>query len=169
MTTRINQATSALGALAAALTMTFVAPAFAGEPSDIVVRSDAAMIEWQEDTTASLNRALARDPTARRARPSQSHVEVAFTLGADGRADNVRVTGGNGNWAAKRSAKYAVRTLDKLDQVPVTNRQSARFLASIVFADDEQGYREQSALAAKSREARFASVAPEDRPILLGG
>ncbi len=169
MTTRTNKATSALGAIAAALTLTFVAPAFAGEPSDIVVRSDAAMTNWQESTTADLNRSLARDPIARKVRPNKSYVEVSFTLGADGKADNIAVTGGNGNWAAKRSARYAVRTLDTLDEVPVANPQGARFLASIVFADNERDYREMSALASARRTARFASIAQEDRPILLGG
>lgn len=169
MTKTTNRATAALGALAAALTMTVIAPAFAGDTSDIVVRSDTAMNNWQQATTADLDRTLAHDRAARRFTPKTSYVEVAFTLGENGRADNVRVVGGTGDWAAKRAARYAVRKLDTLDQVPVNNPGAARFLASIVFANDIDSYREMSAIAAARRTARFAAIAPEDRPILLGG
>lgn len=165
MTTRTK-----LTALAAALALPLAAPALAGEKSDdIVVSSKAAMEQWQADTTADINRTLARDPTSRKTPPNNAVVEVAFTLGADGRAENIEILDGYGNWSARRAAKYAVRALDTLGDVPVRDRTGTAFLAQIIFADNEEIHAKLTKKAAKARAARFAAMEENERPILLGG
>ena len=157
-------------ACAAALSLPLAAPAWAGEQNDdIVVTSPAAMEQWQAETTKDLNRALAREPLSRKVRPNNSIVEVAFTMGADGRAENVEVIYGNGNWAARRAAKYAVNSLDTLDSVPVTNREDARFLASIIFANDKETHDEIAAKRDRKHAERFAAAGGRNEYILLGG
>ena len=161
---------AAAAACAAALALPLAAPVAAGEKSDdIVVRSAAAMEQWQADTTRDINRSLARMPLAQKVHPNNAIVEVAFTLGDDGRADNIVVLKGDGNWAARRAAKYAVRSLDTLDEVPVRNRENARFLAQIVFADNLDTHETLTARLEKSNTARFAEAQGDDNPILLGG
>ncbi len=161
---------TAAAVCAAAFALPLAAPAIAGEKSaDIVVRSAAAMEQWQAETTKDINRALAREPLAQKVHPNNSIVEVAFTMGEDGRADNVVVLKGNGNWAARRAAKYAVQRLDSLDQVPVSNPDNARFLAQIVFADDKQTHRQLTAQLRKSNAYRFANANNGENVILLGG
>ncbi|MFL0354909.1 hypothetical protein ACI5KX_00400 [Erythrobacter sp. GH1-10] len=172
--TKFTKTPLALGALAAALALPLTVPVSAGEKTSaenapIVVRSQAAMEQWQKETTKDLNRALARDPTSRKVRPNNSIVEVAFELGYDGKAENIRIVDGNGNWSARRAAKAAVRSLGTLDDVPVRNPEGTRFLAAIVFADDREIHEKLTAKVAQSREQRFASMAEDDRPILLGG
>lgn len=153
--------------LAAAFTLPLAAPAYAGEDSDdIVVRSNAAMQQWQAETTADINRALARDPMSRKVRPNNAIVEVAFTLGANGEAENIRVLDGTGNWSARRAAKIAVRSLDTLDEVPVSNPAEQKFLAQIVFADDKQTHTKLMAKLNQSRSERLASA--DNDYILLG-
>lgn len=157
---------------AAALTLAFsaVTPAMAGETSDdIVVKSKAAMKQWQAETTKDLNRALARAPAARKVRPNEAIVQVTFTLGADGKAHDVTLLDGNGNWAARKAALYAVRRLDGLDAVPVKNPEGAQFLASIVFANSYEMHDELTAKLWKSERARIAAAGGTDTTILLGG
>lgn len=161
-------------ALAAAIALPVSAPVSAGDKAsaksdDIIVSSQGAMQQWQAETTKDLNRALLRDPVTRKVRPNNAIVEVAFALGADGKAEDIRLLKGNGNWAAKRAAKNAVRRLDTLADVPVLDPEGTPFIASIIFADNREIHQELSAKLAKSRKMRFASIDKEDRPILLGG
>lgn len=165
-------------AVAAAISLTLVAPVSAGEKAPdtaaahsapIVVHSQKAMEQWQADTTRDLNRALTRDPVARKVHPNNSIVEVAFRLGNDGKPENVRVVDGNGNWAARRAAKHAVRTLGTLGSVPIATPEGTRFLASIIFADTMEMHDKLAAKAAGSRAMRFAASDGEDQPILIGG
>jgi hypothetical protein len=161
---------AAAAACAAAMSLPLAAPAAAGDADDpIVVSSVKQMQEWQKDTTRELDHALARAPLGRTFLPNNAVVEVAFTLGADGRAANIEVLDGKGNQAARWAAKYAVRSLDGLDEVPVTNRKNARFLASIIFADDKADHRRLVAQRDARRAAYLASTDPEGRTILLGG
>lgn len=168
MTTLTKLAIAPLS-LAAAASLSFAAPALAAENSeDIIVTSAAAMEQWQAATTKDLNRSLAREPITRKVSPNNSVVEVAFTLGADGRAQNIKVIDGDGNWSARRAAIRAVRTLDTLDEVPVRNPVGTRFLASIIFADSAETKKTLAKKAKKARAARFAA-ADQEQYILLGG
>ena len=166
MTERFKFAPAAM--IAAALcALPLASPAAAGEGDDIVVSSRAAMEQWQAETTASINRALLRDPASRRVPTNNAIVEVAFTLGADGQADNIRIVGGEGNWAARHAAKYAVRSLDRLGEVPVRNARGQKFVANIIFADNKETHKKLSARLENTREQRLAE-AGEDT-IVLGG
>lgn len=170
MFTRSKFTAAPLVIAAAALALPLAAPASAGDKgAPIVVTQQQKMQQWQDDTTADLNRSLAREPISRKVRPNNAVVEVAFTLGADGKAENIRVLDGKGNWAARRVAKYAVRSLSTLGDVPVANPEGTRFLASIIFADNIETHDRLAKAAAKARAYRFAAVKEEDRPILLGG
>ncbi len=159
-----------LPAAAFAIAVPFSAPAVAGEKSDaIVVTSMAKMKEWQAETTKDINRSLRAAPMPSSSRPNNAVVQIAFTLGADGKPDNLEVLDGNGNWAARRAASYAVRRLNDLDQVPVSNPQNAQFLANIFFASTAQDHRELKAQLKKSEAKRLAAAQGEEEYILLGG
>ncbi|MBD2842947.1 hypothetical protein [Erythrobacter rubeus] len=164
--------TISAAAMAAALALPLSAPASASEKAegasdDIVVLSASAMEQWQEDTTKDLNRALAREPITRKVQPNNAIVEVAFTMGADGTAENIEVLRGRGNWAARRVARHAVAKLDTLAEVPVANAENIKFLARIVFADNIEIKEQLYAEMKRSRPERFA--AGENKYILLGG
>ncbi|GMN03516.1 energy transducer TonB [Erythrobacter sp. MTPC3] len=165
--------TVSAAALAATASLTFAAPAFAGEPKEqtsIVVRSAAAMEKWQDETTKDLNRALGHAPIRQTMVPNEGIVEVAFTLGADGRAENVEVLKGKGNWAARKAATYAVTRLRSLSDVPVSAPKDVRFIASIIFADDRAAHRKLAEQVQQKRAAqRFAYAEGETNVILLGG
>ncbi|MDJ0642941.1 MAG: hypothetical protein QNJ15_08995 [Erythrobacter sp.] len=160
----------ALPVAALGLALPFSAPAVAGEKSDgIVVTSMAKMKEWQAETTKDINRSLRSAPIPNSSRPNKAVVQIAFTLGADGKPDNIEVLDGRGNWAARRAASYAVRRLNDLDQVPVTNPADAQFLANIFFAGTAEDYKELKAQLKKSEARRLAAADGEEEYILLGG
>lgn len=153
-----------------ALALPFAAPALAGEKSDgIVVTSQAKMDEWKAETTKDINRSLVNAPIPNNSRPNTAVVQIAFTLGDDGKPNNIEVLDGRGNWAARKAATYAVRRLDDLDQVPVTNAQNARFLANIFFAGTPEDYKALKTQLKKSEAQRLAAADGEDEYILLGG
>ena len=159
-----------LPASAIALALPFAAPAVAGEKSDgIVVTSMAKMEQWQADTTKDINRSLKNAPIPIHARPNSSVVQITFTLGEDGKADNIEVIDGNGNWAARKAATYAVRRLNDLESVPVTNKQNAQFLANIFFASDAEDHKRLKLALKKSEAQRLAAAGGEEEYILLGG
>ena len=158
-----------VAAFAAALALPLASPALADDEADpIVVSSKVAMQEWQAETTRDLNRALAFAPMARKTRPNESLVQVTFSLGADGRADDIKVRGGDGNIVARQTAIYAVRQLDGLADVPVRDAASQRFLANIYFANDKKTLIALKQQAQESR-ARLAANGDGEDYILLGG
>lgn len=156
-------------AAALALALPFATSAVAGEKSDDIVVSSAAMKEWQAETTKDLNRALGRVSVPVSTRPNSAIVQVAFTLGADGKAENVELLDGQGNWAARRIAVNAVKRLNDLDTVPVRNPEDAQFLANIIFASTHERHKELAAKLWKSERARIAAAGGNDTTILLGG
>ncbi|MEL6529399.1 MAG: hypothetical protein AAFQ27_05520 [Pseudomonadota bacterium] len=159
-----------LPAAALAFTLPMSAPAMAGEKSEgIVVRSQAALEQWQADTTSDINRSLkfARIPPS--TRPNDAVVQITFTLGADGKPDNIELLNGDGNWAARKAAMYAVRRLNNLDEVPVGNAQNAQFLANIFFASSKDVHKQLAAKLAQTERTRIAAAGGENEYILLGG
>ncbi len=162
-------------AAALALAMPFAAPvsanpaATATNSQEIVVKSRAAMEEWQAETTKDLNRALARVPLARKVLPNNAVVQVAFTLGEDGKPDNIEVLRGTGNWAARKTAELAVRHLDNIASVPVANPQDANFIANVIFASTPRKRDELAAALWESEARRIAASDPDRNTIVLGG
>ncbi|MEM8726609.1 MAG: hypothetical protein AAGE86_13920, partial [Pseudomonadota bacterium] len=106
-------------AFAVALAFPTATPALAGDDQLVVVQPQAAMEEWKKDTTRDLNHALSYQPSSGRLRVDNGIVQVSFTLGADGRADNIKLYNSSSNLIGERLAKRAVRKLDTLADVPV--------------------------------------------------
>lgn len=121
---------SALGATSFLIAAPIGAVQLADAPSAV---SAKAMERWQAETTAALGRALALSSAARLMAPNAAIVQVLFSIGSDGMAKDIEVLEGDGNWAARRAALYAVRTLDTLARVPVADPQGTRFIANIIF------------------------------------
>lgn len=155
-------------ALAFAVLTPFAA-ANAGEKSDdIVVTSSAEMQAWQADATQSLNRALQRSPVERTATPGPGIVQVTFSLGADGRPENVELYNSTADWSAERSAMFAVRRLGDISDVPVSDPAGARFIANIIFADSVAEHDDLARELTASEAARLASGSPASDFIALG-
>lgn len=157
-------------ALALAATLPLAVPAHAGAShEDIVVSSNAAMEEWQQQATRSLNRSLERNPLERSAQPEPGIVQITFELGDNGRPANIELHSSSSNWAAVRSARFAVRRLGDISDVPVADADKARFIANIIFADNPQQHGELLALLEQSERERLASETGESELIALGG
>ncbi len=152
-----------------AIMLPLAAPTAAERSQEIVVKSKGAMEDWQAETTKDLNRALARVPLARKVQPNNAIVQVAFTLGADGKASDIQVLDGRGNWAARKTAAHAVRQLDDLASVPVTNPQKAKFVANVIFASTPRKRDELAATLWKSEAGRMAAAKDAENTIMLGG
>lgn len=159
---------AAATALAAACALPLAAPASAGEKSEDIVVSPAAMEEWQADTTQHLNRGLVFNPTSAKFRPENGIVQVSFTLGADGKADNIELYDSSSNRVAERIAMRAVRKLRNLDEVPVSNPQDAKFLANLIFADNVKIKSKLKAKLAAKERARIARADASGEYISLG-
>jgi hypothetical protein len=153
----------ALGATA----FLFITPIVsAEEQDDILVQQDAEMTGWQEQTTAELNRALGRPPSAR-ARPGNAIVQVTFVLDENGMARDLEFYNREGNRHAKSMAVRAIKRLKNLGNVPVAAPQDARFMANIIFADDRAKLESLSERLETMEAERLASTGGERTYIAL--
>ncbi len=147
---------------------TATTPAIAGDDG-IVVQSQAAMEEWSQDVTRSLNRGLIQSERFSNTRPKSGIVQVRFTVGADGKAENVSLYRSSGHAPTDRVATRAVRWIARLGDAPVQNLRDQTFQANIIFAPDAP---EHEALARKLEQmesARIASSGAEESVVTLGG
>ena len=149
------------------------APAFAGEDKQdypaIEVTSKSEMQRWKKQVSRRLDQALLRTEQRQSGAPDSGIVQVTFELGANGRADNVSVYSNSADRTAARIAKQAIKRLPNLADAPVTNVREARFLANIIFADDQLEHSQLAEALAQSERARLASGADQDDVIVLGG
>lgn len=99
----------------------------------IEVRATSPMIDWQHKTTEALERGLARAASQYGSDLNESVVQVAFQIGADGKAKSAKVLPGDGNNAARRTALNAIKRLDTLDEIPVAAPVGRNVLANIIF------------------------------------
>ena len=160
--------TALIPALALGMAAPFAAPAMAGKSEGpIVVRSQEALADWQADTTAEINRNLEHSPFIRTVQPNTSVVEASFTLGADGRATDIEITTDRGNQAARKAAHFAIRNLDNLSEIPVSNPESVRFVAQIVFAETEAD--KEAMLKELKSGSRVAQGEDGKTVVMLGG
>jgi hypothetical protein len=167
MTTRVIFTSFARSAFGAAALFVLPVAAFAGGDSDdIVVRSATAMQQWQDKTTSELDRALMREPPG--ATTENAIVQIAFTLGADGKAENLQFYNRDGSSLERMMAKRAINSLDSLADVPVTKPEEAQFLASIIFANDARNYARLQRRLEKMETARLASEGSRPRYLALG-
>ncbi|WP_427964301.1 energy transducer TonB [Altererythrobacter sp.] len=154
-------------AAAIALTGLANAPAHAGE--DIVVQSAAAMEEWSQSVTHSLDRRLLLSKKAMRADTVNGFVQLRFTLDDRGKAQDIRVYHSSGDSLTDRVASYAVRSLPNLDEAPVRDVHEKTFQANIIFADGFAEYSELSRELAQSEAKRIAFGGEEEEVVALGG
>lgn len=167
MTNRLTFSVLARSALSAAALFALPVSALAGGQSDdIVVRSGTAMEQWQQKTTIELNRALMQEPPG--ATTENAIVQITFTLGEDGKADNLQFYRRDGSILERMMAKRAIRSLDSLTEVPVAKPDEARFLASIIFANDARNYARLQRQLAKLETVLRASEDPQNRYFALG-
>lgn len=129
--------------------------ASAQEQDVIEVRATAALAAWQKEAGASLDRSLARAPSLRGGRANEAIVQVAFEIGANGKAHNMRLLDGEGNAAARQAALYAVRSLDTLDQVPSMGANRT-FLANVILHDSPASGRQLAQRLVKSERLRLS-------------
>ena len=154
--------------LAAALSIAALSPAFAGEQGTIVVQSESAMQEWQQDVGKSLDRRLTTATRQTRVDPVSGIVQLRFTLDASGRAHDIQVLNGSGDSRTDAVAKRAVRGLSQLADAPVANASAQTFQANIIFADDARAYRKLAKALAASENIRMAQADSEGGVISFG-
>ncbi|MEL7188711.1 MAG: hypothetical protein AAGK17_04090 [Pseudomonadota bacterium] len=148
---------AAIPVLALASTLPLAAPAVAetetSKDTRILVTE---MDSWQANATRRLNRALQRNPINQTGAPAPGIVQLSFTLNAKGSPTNVEVLSNSANRPAAQSAKYAVRRMGDLSDVPVSNVGDTQFIANVIFAND---HREKRRLIAELKSKPYASFA----------
>lgn len=150
---------------------TATTPAIAGDAGQdgIVVQSQAAMEEWSQDVTRSLNRGLIQSERFSNTRPQSGIVQVRFTVDADGKAENVSLYRSSGHSPTDRVATRAVRWIARLDDAPVQNLTDQTFQANIIFAPDAQEHEVLARKLEQMESARIASSGTEASVVTLGG
>jgi hypothetical protein len=143
-----------------------VTAAAAKQGDDIVVSSSNAMRQWQKQTTAELDRALMIEPMG--ATTENAIVQISFTLDEDGKAENLQFYNQDGTNLERGVAKRAIERLAHLGDVPVDHPRDARFLASIIFANDALSYSKLRGRLGKMEEARLASADGGRQYLALG-
>lgn len=168
MNINIKLATLVGSAICASLLFALPVSASAtGADDDIVVVSAGAMQQWQQETTARLDRAL-QLAAPRDAATGNAIVQITFTRGPDGKAENPQFYNREGNWTERWIAKRAVQSLDNLGDVPVIEAGEVRFLANLIFADDPHNLKKlRTRLEGMERE-RLAAGGDASRYLALG-
>lgn len=142
--------------------------AIAGE-EQIVVAPSEAMAEWSADVTRSLNHRLQHTEALRRGTPVSSIVQLRFTLDENGRATDFTTHRSSGHRVTDRIAMRAVRGLDNLDQVPVSDTDGRVFQANIIFASDVFEHAKLASKLEQIERTRLARGGAEADVITLGG
>lgn len=125
----------------AAALVSLPVPSHAQDVQDTIeVRASSPMQQWQARTTDALNRNLSRAPALQRGFANEAIVQVAFTVDEKGRASDLRVLPGDGNFTARRAASFAVRRLQTLASMPAQS-EGRNVLANIIFYDNERSLR----------------------------
>lgn len=141
--------------------------AAAQQQDAIEVVASSPMQEWQKHTTRDLNRSLRKAPSLEARRANESIVQIAFEIGPDGRAQNLRVLPGDGNRPAQRAAMFAVRNLETLDDVPIGG-SGMKVLANIIFYDNWESLEKLQARLARSERERVASKGEFSQHLAIG-
>ena len=95
-------------------------------------------------------------------------VQISFTLDEDGKAENLQFYNRDGTNLERGVAKRAIERLTHLGDVPVDHPRDARFLASIIFANDALSYSKLRGRLGKMEEARLASADGRRQYLALG-
>ena len=162
---KLSKMTAAIPGL---LLLAVPAGAIAQDRQDTIeIRAISPLEQWQNETNRVLNKALDRAPSLRDGAANEAVVQVAFEVGADGRANNMRVLPGNGNLAAQRAARYAIRKIDTLGAIPAKD-VGRPILANIFFYDNEGSYHRLKKELASSEVRRGALRALAANYIVIG-
>lgn len=154
-----------LAFIALACALPLAAPAIAQD--DVLVVSQSALQQWQEDRTKELGRLL-QDDRGRFGRPLAGIVQISFSLDGNGRPTNLQTVHNSAGIASQRVAHWAVGKMRNLGDVPATGSGEIRFQANVIFADD---VRERDAFAADlaaMEEVRMAAAQPGTAAIAIG-
>ncbi|TWJ08915.1 energy transducer TonB family protein [Altererythrobacter ishigakiensis] len=153
--------------IAVALSFAAASPAFAGE-QEIVVQSQAAMQEWQQDVGNALDRRLVNAARQTRTATVSGIVQLRFTLDGAGMPHNIEVVNSSGDGRTDFVAKRAVRGLTQLADAPVADAESQTFQANIIFADNADTHKKLAKALTASEQARFARADSESSVISFG-
>lgn len=154
--------------LPAAALLALPVPSYAQDVQDTIeVRASSPLQQWQARTTDALNRNLTRAPAMQKGFANDSIVQIAFTVDEKGRASDMRILPGDGNYTARRSAAFAVRRLHTLASMP-GDSEGRNVLANIIFYDDEHSLRELEERLFASEMARMASKGSLSKYVAIG-
>lgn len=165
MNTLLNKAlvpALTLGLLAAA------SPAVAKE-ADIVVQSPAAMEQWSNDMTRTLNRRLVAAERITKTVPSRGIVQIRFTLDETGRPHEMTVYNSSGDVATDRVAMKALRGIRGFDEAPVLDAKDQLFQANVIYASDTFEYQDLAAELKAREQMRLVKSASERTVLAFGG
>lgn len=151
--------------IALACTLPVAAPALAQD--DVLIVSQSAMQQWQQDRTKELDRLLQsdREPFGR---PLSGIVQISFTLDENGRPTGFETVHNSAGIAAQRTARWALSQLRDLDAVPVTSADGVRFQANIIFAANERDRAAFAAELATLEETRLADAQAGTTAVAIG-
>lgn len=143
-------------------------PAIA-DSADIVVQSPAAMEQWSNDMTRTLNRRLIAAERITRTVPSSGIVQVRFTLDERGRPHDMELYNSSGHVATDRVAMKALRGIQGFDEAPVIDARNQLFQANVIYARDAFEYQDLAAELKAREHIRLAKSASERTVLAFGG
>ena len=158
---------NSLTLVSALLLASVTTAATAQEPGAIEIRATSALAAWQKDTNRALEEGLARAPSLRGGRASEAVVRVAFDIGKDGKAVNVRALEGDYNPAAEQAALFAVRSLDTLGDAPAMSA-GRPILANIILHDSPASGKRLARELARSERMRLSSADAVTNYVMIG-
>ena len=122
---------------------------------------------WVQDVGIELDQRLRGVILAPRSEAASGIVRVRFETDVDGYPINVRVFHSTANSEARKVAVKAVERLEKIREVPRSDRDGQTFQANIVFASSATEFDALRSRLSKMEDERFARSPAEKQVIAL--
>ncbi|NNC58896.1 MAG: hypothetical protein HKO05_02755 [Erythrobacter sp.] len=166
MNTLVSKALVATAAVA--LSVTALSPAIAQSADEILVTPSGAMQNWRADVSRDLSRQLDQAESFAKYNPQPGIVQVRFTLDDNGRPVGMGTYRTSGSISSDRAARWAVRRLTNLDDVPVRVKPGTTFQANVIFAETPAQRDQLAKKLAWIESKRLANASAEAGVIALG-
>jgi hypothetical protein len=157
-------------ALCACLVVPLPASARQGNGQLTVVAPEKSAVtyeKWTDRTAYRLSRSIRNATSLYRDTTSTGYARVQFSLGEQGRPENVALAGPSSSSNINRISMRAIKTMGSLHPLPQQVRADSRFEAWIVVANDVAEKEEMLAALRTQHRAQTMAHAGSEQPVLI--
>jgi len=123
--------------------------------------------KWTDRTAYRLSRSIRSATSLYRDTTSIGYARVQFSLGEQGRPENIALTGPSSSSRVNRISMRAIKTMGSLHPLPQEVRSGSRFEAWIVVANDASEREDMLTALRAQHRAQTMAQAGSEQPVLI--